>query len=85
MAGFAIGLARHLGARVITTASAANHDYVRALGAYEVIDYRAAQALSRLPGIEPEDMQRIRAAQTDRFACDVLDQVIAERHMGVEQ
>ncbi len=49
------------------------------------VRYRAAQALSRLPGIEPEDMQRIRAAQTDRFACDVLDQVIAERHMGVEQ
>jgi NADPH:quinone reductase-like Zn-dependent oxidoreductase len=41
VAGFAIALARHLGARVITTASAANHDYVRALGAHEVIDYRA--------------------------------------------
>jgi NADPH:quinone reductase-like Zn-dependent oxidoreductase len=41
VAGFAIALAKHLGARVITTASAANHDYVRALGADEVIDYRA--------------------------------------------
>jgi NADPH:quinone reductase-like Zn-dependent oxidoreductase len=41
VAGFAIALARHLGARVITTASAANHDYVRALGADQVIDYRA--------------------------------------------
>jgi NADPH:quinone reductase-like Zn-dependent oxidoreductase len=40
VAGIAIALARHLGARVITTASAANHDYVRALGADEVIDYR---------------------------------------------
>lgn len=40
VAGFAIALARHLGARVITTASATNHDYVRALGADEVIDYR---------------------------------------------
>jgi len=38
--GFAVGLARHLGARVIATASAANHDYVRALGAHETIDYR---------------------------------------------
>ncbi|MBW8907116.1 MAG: NADP-dependent oxidoreductase [Betaproteobacteria bacterium] len=38
--GFAIALARHLGARVITTASASNHDYVRKLGADEVIDYR---------------------------------------------
>jgi NADPH:quinone reductase-like Zn-dependent oxidoreductase len=41
VAGFAIQLARHLGARVITTASAANHDYVRALGADRVIDYNA--------------------------------------------
>src|SRR5207237_42871 len=39
--GFAIALAKHLGARVITTASAANHQYVRALGAHEVIDYRS--------------------------------------------
>ena len=41
VAGFAIALARHLGARVITTASAENHDYVRSLGADEAIDYRA--------------------------------------------
>jgi len=39
VAGFAIQLAKHLGARVITTASAGNHDYVRGLGADEVIDY----------------------------------------------
>ena len=41
VAGFAIALAKHLGARVVTTASAANHDYVRALGADQAIDYRA--------------------------------------------
>ena len=41
VAGFAIALAKHLGARVITTASAQNHDYVRKLGADEVIDYRS--------------------------------------------
>lgn len=41
VAGFAIQLARHLGAHVITTASAANHDYVRSLGADEIIDYAA--------------------------------------------
>jgi NADPH:quinone reductase-like Zn-dependent oxidoreductase len=40
VAGFAIPLAKHLGARVITTASAGNHDYVRSLGADQVIDYR---------------------------------------------
>jgi NADPH:quinone reductase-like Zn-dependent oxidoreductase len=41
VAGFAIALAKHIGARVITTSSASNHDYVRKLGADEVIDYRA--------------------------------------------
>ena len=40
-AGFAIQLAKHLGASVITTASARNHDYVRRLGADRVIDYQS--------------------------------------------
>jgi NADPH:quinone reductase-like Zn-dependent oxidoreductase len=39
VAGFAIQLARHLGATVITTASERNHDYVRRLGADRVVDY----------------------------------------------
>jgi NADPH:quinone reductase-like Zn-dependent oxidoreductase len=39
VAGFAIQLAKHIGATVITTASARNHDYVRRLGADRVIDY----------------------------------------------
>ena len=41
VAGFAIQLAKHLGATVITTASASNHAYVRGLGADQVIDYNA--------------------------------------------
>ena len=39
VAGFAIQLSKHLGANVITTASARNHDYVRSLGADRAIDY----------------------------------------------
>lgn len=41
VASFAIQLAKHIGARVFTTASEANHDYVRKLGADRVIDYNA--------------------------------------------
>src|SRR6201985_1525671 len=41
VASFAIQLAKHLGARVITTASAANHDYLRNIGADDIVDYNA--------------------------------------------
>ncbi len=41
VAGFAIQLAKHIGATVITTASPRNHDYVKSLGADRVIDYNA--------------------------------------------
>src|ERR1700759_3659114 len=41
VAAFAIQLSKHLAAHVITTASAANHDYLREIGADEIIDYNA--------------------------------------------
>ncbi len=41
VASFAIQLAKHIGARVITTASAANHALLSELGADQVIDYNA--------------------------------------------
>ncbi len=41
VAGFAIQLSKYLGATVLTTASASNHDYVKSLGADRAIDYNA--------------------------------------------
>jgi NADPH:quinone reductase-like Zn-dependent oxidoreductase len=52
VAGFGIQLAKHLGATVITTASADNHDYVKALGADRVIDYRKEDFTRALSGID---------------------------------
>lgn len=41
VASYAIQLAKHIGARVITTARAENHPYLRKLGADHIIDYNA--------------------------------------------
>ncbi|CAH0150042.1 Narbonolide/10-deoxymethynolide synthase PikA2, modules 3 and 4 [Microbacterium oxydans] len=48
----AIQLARHLGATVATTASAANADFVRELGADIVIDYRSEDFAAVLSGYD---------------------------------
>src|SRR5262249_22286588 len=52
VAGFAIQVAKHIGARVITTASAANHEYVRKLGADQVIDYQAQDFTKLVSGCD---------------------------------
>jgi NADPH:quinone reductase-like Zn-dependent oxidoreductase len=52
VASFAIQLAKHLGARVITTASAANHDYLRRLGADQIIDYHAQDFTQAVSGCD---------------------------------
>jgi len=52
VAGFAIQLAKHLGATVITTCSAANVDYVRGLGADRVIDYNAEDFTKTVSGCD---------------------------------
>jgi NADPH:quinone reductase-like Zn-dependent oxidoreductase len=52
VASFAIQLAKHIGARVITTASAGNRDYVRGLGADEIIDYNTQDFASAIGGCD---------------------------------
>ena len=52
VAGIAIQLAKHLGARVITTARAANHDYVRSLGADQVVDYKTVDFTKVVSGCD---------------------------------
>ena len=52
VASFAIQLAKRIGARVITTASAANAAYLRALGADEVIDYNATDFTKAVKNVD---------------------------------
>ena len=52
VASFAVQVAKHIGARVITTASAANHDYVRKLGADQVIDYTKEDFTKVVAGVD---------------------------------
>ena len=53
----AIQLAKHLGATVATTASAANADFVRELGADLVIDYRTQDFEELLARLRPRPRQ----------------------------
>ncbi|WP_369391980.1 NADP-dependent oxidoreductase [Streptomyces sp. CG1] len=48
----AIQIAKAHGAYVITTASAAKHDFLRALGADEVIDYQAVDFAEAVTGVD---------------------------------
>ncbi|HSF20821.1 MAG TPA: NADP-dependent oxidoreductase [Burkholderiales bacterium] len=52
VASFAIQVAKYIGARVISTASAANLDYVRRLGADQVIDYNAQDFTKAVSGCD---------------------------------
>jgi len=52
VAGFALQLAKHIGARVITTASAVNHAYLRSLGADQIIDYHKEDFTKVVSGVD---------------------------------
>lgn len=43
------------------------------------VRYRAAQALTALPGMDTDALRSIQSSHSDRYARDILDQVIAER------
>jgi NADPH:quinone reductase-like Zn-dependent oxidoreductase len=52
VASFAIQLAKHIGARVITTASANNVSYLREIGADEVIDYNTTDFTKTVKNVD---------------------------------
>jgi hypothetical protein len=41
------------------------------------VRYRAAKALARLPGMNTEILERVRASAGDRYAADMLGQVLS--------
>ncbi|MBW4617872.1 MAG: HEAT repeat domain-containing protein [Cyanosarcina radialis HA8281-LM2] len=46
------------------------------------VRYRAAQALAKLPFVSVARLREIRASQSDRYARDILTQVIAEKEVS---
>ncbi|HTR87302.1 MAG TPA: NADP-dependent oxidoreductase [Reyranella sp.] len=52
VASFAIQVAKHIGARVITTASAGNAAYLKELGADQVIDYKTTDFTQAVKNID---------------------------------
>lgn len=57
--GYAIQFAKHAGATVITTASAGNHDYVRALGADQIIDYTTGDFVKQIRISHPQGIDLV--------------------------
>ena len=73
VAGIAVQLAKHIGARVITTASPANHEYVRGLGADRIIDYTKEDFVKLASGCD---------AVFDTVGGDVADRSFAALRPG---
>ena len=67
---FAVQYAKHLGAYVVTTASTRNHDYVKAMGADEVIDYNMVDFRDAVSGCDI--VYDTVGLETHRLSYDVL-------------
>ena len=65
----AVQIAVDLGAQVVAVASAANHDFVRALGADEVVDHRTEDVAEALHDLHPTGVD----AAFDLYGDDALD------------
>jgi alcohol dehydrogenase len=66
---FAIQLAKHLGATVATTASAANFDLLKDLGADVLIDYKTEDFATRLHDYDAFCTVKTRRPSTSRYGC----------------
>lgn len=56
---FAIQLARNAGAKVITTASAVHHDYLRSLGVDEIVDYKSQDFVGTIRKKFPQGLDAV--------------------------
>lgn len=74
----AVQLARSLGAEVIGTASAANHDYVRSLGAAAVVDYADADVAAAVHEHYPDGVD----AAFDLYGGDTLAGAVSALREG---
>lgn len=74
---FAIQIASHLGARVLTTASPANADYCRSMGADVVIDYGSGDPLVALQEAAPQGIDVL-----FDMILDERDQPMLDRYLG---
>ena len=52
VASMAVQIAKHIGARVVTTASPANHAWLRELGADEIVDYTSVDFTEAVSGVD---------------------------------
>jgi NADPH2:quinone reductase len=67
MGSVAISMARHIGARIYTTARAKNHDYVKERGADVVIDYRTSNYVHVIKEHEPDGVDLVLEALQDKI------------------